>query len=126
MGGGVTSGGRRLLKKATADSLQSDWLTKDCVAGRTARKKLPGWDDEGASSLGWSPIGHVQLTNGRQKCAHPGANFMGGTGYWWADRKRKMFCICLHEAFWNVDVCDWEADRDDIDEVLREAFKLGQ
>eukprot|EP00929_Paragymnodinium_shiwhaense_P014928 TRINITY_DN12291_c0_g1_i1.p1 TRINITY_DN12291_c0_g1~~TRINITY_DN12291_c0_g1_i1.p1 ORF type:complete len:469 (-),score=105.06 TRINITY_DN12291_c0_g1_i1:178-1584(-) len=120
--GGATSSGQQLLKRATANSLQKDWLTKSCVASRSSRRKLRGWDDDGAGWLGWSPIGHVQL----KKSPHVGANFMGGTGHWWADRKRKMFCICLHEAFWDVDVCDWDEDRDDIDACVRESYKQGQ
>jgi len=114
MNDGKTVTGKQLLKPATVRSLQTDWLALPWVAGqkgRTTRKKLKGFDNK---DLGWSPIGHVQLTG-----PHKGAMFMGGTGYWWADPCRKLAAITLYEAYWKVPASGWSAKRDDLEQVAQ-------
>jgi len=117
---GKTWSGKQLLKKATARSLQTDWLARPYVAGRKIGRRLKGWDEPGKSQdIGWSPAGHVQLKNS----THIGANWMGGTGYWWADTQKKMFCICLHEAYWDQSPMGWVGDKDDIENVLKLTYE---
>merc|ERR1712070_1272993 len=107
---GKTWRGKQFLKASTVKSLSTDWLAQSWVAGRSKRRPLPGFEN---TDIGWSPIGHVQLEGD-----HPGALFMGGTGYWWADPKRRLAAITLYEAYWMVPATGWKAAEDDIENVV--------
>lgn len=107
---GRTWCGKPFLRPSTVKSLSTDWLAKPWVSGRSKRRPLPGFEN---TDIGWSPIGHVQLEGD-----HPGALFMGGTGYWWADPKRRLAAVTLSESYWMVPAAGWKAPEDDIEAVV--------
>lgn len=108
--GGRLPSGQAVLKPATVRSLFKDWLPK---------RPLPGFDDDDGKAIGWSPIGHVQLSG-----PHAGAAYMGGVGYWWVDPRRHIAAVTLSECIWDCEVAGWIDDRDDLEKVVQKAVAV--
>merc|ERR1712190_314056 len=107
---GLSVSGKRVLKASTVRSLRRNWFELKTASDK---RMPPGWSSD---SVGWSPIGHVQLDG-----PHTGAMFMGGMSYWWVDFRRKIVSAIMTETYWQVKPIGWKDPRDTMDQVLARA-----
>jgi len=109
---GLSVSGNRVLKPSTIRSLRRNWFELKTASDK---KMPPGWTSD---SVGWSPIGHVQLDG-----PHTGAMFMGGMSYWWVDFRRKIVSAIMTETYWQCKPIGWKDPRDTMDQVLARAVE---
>lgn len=107
--------GQRVLKAKTVRYSRRNWLRLKSAADCPMP---PGWTSE---SVGWCPLGHVQLDG-----PHSGSLFMGGMSYFWIDPRRRIGAAIMTETYWQVRPLGWVDTRDTLDEVLQRAVKSGK